>query len=385
MRKLMVSCALSAAMAVPAMAAVEVYSDSETQTSVKMYGVFLGYSGAAGKTGQLSTVGADYLQGLQVNSRLGFDTTIDKLFIRFELGAREPAMLTGATTNAPGIRKFFGEYDLGSAGKIAVGRDDSPTVEGGFNSDFLNQDTGSTGFGSVITGNRDMQIAYSNKGVKVALITDHYRKSEIPRISMAYQFRNKGIIKNFKVGATYKYYNHSVASTGGTYPTAPTNGTIGGAHAWNVLAGIKPQFGPLSLSVFLSYGVNAHLYGEMRTSAGNGEFDYATIDAGLNAKRGGGFFELSYAASQKFAITLGSGFQLTYGGNGSYSGTEESGYTQSKAGEHILSYKVSLQTPYKVSKNFSIVPQVGYYNAYLRSEGVHRGSAIGIVRFRFDI
>ncbi|MGX3098089.1 hypothetical protein [Helicobacter sp. 23-1046] len=377
MRKLMVSCALSAAMAMPAMAAVEVYSDSETQTSVKMYGVLYGYSGAAGKTGQESTVGADYLQGLQLNSRLGFDTTIDKFFIRFELGAVEPNILTGATTNAPGIRKFFWQYDLGSAGKISVGRDDSPTVEGGFNSDFLATDTGSTGFGSVITGNRDMQVAYSNGGYKVALITDHYRKSEIPRISMAYQFRNKGIIKNFKVGATYKYYNHSV----GPLPTNVTTPTgVGGAHAWNVLAGIKPQFGPLSLSVFLSYGVNAHLYGEMRTSAGQGEFNYATIDAGLNAKRGGGFFELSYAASQKLAITLGSGFQLTYGGNGG--GT---GYTASGADEHILSYKVSLQTPYKVSKNFSIVPQIGYYNAYLRRADVHRGSAIGIVRFRFDI
>lgn len=381
MKKLMVSCALSAAMAMPAMAAVEVYSDSETQTSVKMYGVFLGYSGAAGKTGVDSTVGADYLQGLQVNSRLGFDTTIDNLFVRFELGAQEPSMLTGATTNVPGIRKFFGQYDLGSAGKISVGRDDSPTVEGGFNTDFLGQDTGSTGFGSVITGNRDMQVAYSNGGYKVALITDHYRKSEIPRISMAYQFRNKGIIKNFKIGATYKYYNHSVAGSGGTYPQRAQ-----GAHAWNVLAGIKPQFGPLSLSVFLSYGVNAHLYGEMRTSAGQGEFNYATIDAGLNAKRGGGFFELSYAASPKFAITLGSGFQLTYGGNGGTgSTTNPTTYDDSKAGEHILSYKVSLQTPYKVSKNFSIVPQIGYYNAYLRNAGEHRGSAIGIVRFRFDI
>lgn len=379
MRKLMVSCALSAAMAVPAMAAVEVYSDSETQTSVKMYGVFLGYSGAAGKTSAESTVGATYLQGLQVNSRLGFDTTIDKFFIRFELGAQEPSMMTGTNPNSsPGIRKFFGEYDFGAAGKIAVGRDDSPTVEGGFNSDFLHQDTGSTGFGSVITGNRDTQIAYSNKGVKVALINDHYLSNEIPRISVAYQKRSKdGLVRNFKVGANYKYYN---GNTRNANSIATASAAAAGTQAWNVFAGIKPQFGPLSLSVFLSYGHNAHLYGEMRTSAGQGAFNYATIEAGLDARRGGGFFELSYAASPKFAITLGSGFQLTYDGNGG--GT---GYTASGAGEHILSYKVSLQTPYKVSKNFSIVPQVGYYNAYLRNANEHRGSAIGIVRFRFDI
>ena len=142
----------------------------------------------------------------------------------------------------------------------------------------------------------------------------------------------------------------------------------------------------LSLSVFLSYGHNAHLYGEMRTSAGQGAFNYATIDAGLDARRGGGFFEVSYAASPKLAITLGSGFQLTYDGNGSVVGTNSvTQYTVSGAGEHILSYKVSLQTPYKVSKNFSIVPQIGYYNAYLRNADEHRGSAIGIVRFRFDI
>ncbi|MGX2984902.1 hypothetical protein ACWIWK_05485 [Helicobacter sp. 23-1048] len=123
----------------------------------------------------------------------------------------------------------------------------------------------------------------------------------------------------------------------------------------------------------------------MRTSAGQGEFNYATIDAGLNAKRGGGFFEVSYAASQKLAITLGSGFQLTYGGNGGNGGTPTTTYDDTISDEHILSYKVSLQTPYKVSKNFSIVPQIGYYNAYLRRADVHRGSAIGIVRFRFDI
>lgn len=383
MRKLCISCALSAALAVPAMAAVEVYKNDEAQASVKMYGALLGYTGASGKTGEQSTVGANYLVGIQTNSRLGFDTTIDKFFLRFELGAQEPSMISGATTNAPGIRKFFGEYDFGAAGKIAFGRDDSPTVEGGFNSDFLHQDTGSTGFGSVITGNRDTQIAYSNKGVKVALITDHYRDKEAPRISAAYQFRNKGAIKNFKVGATYKkYYNHNVASTGGTYPA----GSIGGAHAWNVLAGIQPQFGPVTLSVFLSYGVNGHLYGEQRTSAGQGAFSYATIDAGLNAKRGGGFFEVRYAATPKLTFTLGSGFQLTYGGNGGVANNSTPlTYTTAHGGEHILSYKVSLQAPYKVSKNFTIVPHIGYYDAYLRNAGVHRGGAIGIVRFRYDI
>ena len=384
MRKLMVSCALSAAMAMPAMAAVEVYSDSETQTSVKMYGVLLGYSGASGRTGAMGTEGT-YIQGLQVNSRLGFDTTIDKFFIRFELGAQEPSMMTGTNPNSnPGIRKFFGEYDFGAAGKISVGRDDSPTVEGGFNSDFLHQDTGSTGFGSVITGNRDTQIAYSNKGVKVALINDHYLNNEIPRISVAYQKRSKdGLVRNFKVGANYKYYNGNTRN-GNSIATA--SGAAAGTQAWNIFAGIKPQFGPLSLSVFLSYGHNAHLYGEMRTSAGQGAFNYATIDAGLDARRGGGFFEVSYAASPKLAITLGSGFQLTYDGNGSVVGTNNvTQYTVSEAGEHILSYKVSLQTPYKVSKNFSIVPQIGYYNAYLRKADEHRGSAIGIVRFRFDI
>ena len=384
MKGFCISCALSAALAMPAMAAVEIYSDSETSTSVKMYGALLGYSGVSGKTGEQSTVGGNYLSGIQVNSRLGFDTTIDKFFIRFELGAQEQSATSGVQQQTPGIRKFFGEYDFGAAGKLSVGRNDSPTVEGGFNTDFLAQDTGSTGFGSVITGNRDTQISYSKGGYRVALIQDHYVDKEAPRISMAYQFRNKGIIKNFKVGATYKYYNKNAGQWRPTTGAAYVD-TYGGAHAWNVIAGIKPQFGPVSLSVFLSYGVNAHLYGEMRTSAGQGQFNYATIDAGLNAKRGGGFFEVSYAATPKLAITLGSGFQLTYGGNGSGNGQNQTGYTQSNAGEHILSYKVSLQAPYKVSKNFTIVPHIGYYNAYLRSADVHRGGAIGIVRFRYDI
>ena len=376
--RLSLSCALCAALAVPALAEIQVYNNDEKAIKVNLYGALMGYTGGGGITTQQSgdiNKDSQYIAGIQVNSRIGIDTHYDKFMLKLEIGAQEPSMTTGATTNMPGIRKFFGQYDFGKGGKLIFGRNDSPTVEGGFNSDFLHQDTGSTGFGSVITGNRDTQLAYSNAGVTLALIQDHYVIKEVPRVSIAYQFRNKGAISNFKVGATYKYYNSN--ASGGTRPAS-----VGSGHAWNVIAGVKPVFGPVSLSVFLNYGINGDLYGEQRTSYGTGNFNYGSISTGTDTKRGGGFFELSYKANDALSFTLGAGYQLSYGGNGVLTANNA---TPAVANEFIHSYKVSFQVPYKVSKNFTIVPHIGWYNSYLRKADRQQGGITGVVRFRYDI
>lgn len=373
------SCALCAALAVPALAEIQVYNNDEKAIKVNLYGALLGYTGGGGITTQQSgdiNKDSQYIAGIQVNSRIGIDTHYDKFMLKLEIGAQEPSMTSGATTGMPGIRKFFGQYDFGKGGKLIFGRNDSPTVEGGFNSDFLHQDTGSTGFGSVITGNRDTQLAYSNAGVSIALIQDHYTIREVPRVSVAYQFRNKGAISNFKVGATYKYYNSN--ASGGTRPAS-----VGSGHAWNVIAGVKPVFGPVSLSVFLNYGINGDLYGEQRTSYGTGNFNYGSIATGTDTKRGGGFFELSYKANDALSFTLGAGYQLSYGGNGAT--TNPATITSAVANEFVHSYKVSFQVPYKVSKNFTIVPHIGWYNSYLRKADRQQGGITGVVRFRYDI
>lgn len=373
------SCALCATLAVPALAEIQVYNNDEKAIKVNLYGALLGYTGGGGITTQQSgdiNKDSQYIAGIQVNSRIGIDTHYDKFMLKLEIGAQEPSMTSGATTGMPGIRKFFGQYDFGKGGKLLFGRNDSPTVEGGFNSDFLHQDTGSTGFGSVITGNRDTQLAYSNAGVSIALIQDHYTIREVPRVSVAYQFRNKGAISNFKVGATYKYYNAN--ASGGTRPAS-----VGSGHAWNVIAGVKPVFGPVSLSVFLNYGINGDLYGEQRTSYGTGNFNYGSIATGTDTKRGGGFFELSYKANDALSFTLGAGYQLSYGGNGAT--TNPATITPAVANEFVHSYKVSFQVPYKVSKNFTIVPHIGWYNSYLRKADRQQGGITGVVRFRYDI
>lgn len=377
--RLSLSCALCAALAVPALAEIQVYNNDEKAIKVNLYGALLGYTGGGGITTQQSgdiNKDSQYIAGIQVNSRIGIDTHYDKFMLKLEIGAQEPSMISGAATGMPGIRKFFGQYDFGKGGKLLFGRNDSPTVEGGFNSDFLHQDTGSTGFGSVITGNRDTQLAYSNAGVSIALIQDHYTIREVPRVSIAYQFRNKGTISNFKVGATYKYYNAN--ASGGTRPAS-----VGSGHAWNVIAGVKPVFGPVSLSVFVNYGINGDLYGEQRTSYGTGNFNYGSIATGTDTKRGGGFFELSYKANDALSLTLGAGYQLSYGGNGAT--TNRAAITQAVANEFVHSYKVSFQVPYKVSKNFTIVPHIGWYNSYLRKADRQQGGITGVVRFRYDI
>ena len=394
-KSLSLSCALCAALAIPAssaLAEVNLYNNEEKSIKVNMYGALLGYTGGGGSTTQKlgrADRNTQYIAGIQVNSRIGIDTHFDKFMLKLEIGAQEPSMTTGATTNMPGIRKFFGQYDFGKGGKLLFGRNDSPTVEGGFNTDFLHQDTGSTGFGSVITGNRDTQLSYSNAGVTIALIQDHYVIREVPRVAISYQFRNKGLIANFKVGATYKYYNES--ASGGTLPKITNDAGVvtnpnayAGSHAWNLIAGVKPVFGPVSLSVFLNYGVNGDLYGEQRTSYGTGNFNYGSIATGFNTKRAGTFFELSYKANDALALTLGAGYQLSYGGNGVTTSTTDD-ITKAVANEWIHSYKVSFQVPYKISKNFTIVPHIGWYNSYLRKAGREQGGITGVIRLRYDI
>ncbi|MGX3044849.1 hypothetical protein [Helicobacter sp. T3_23-1056] len=387
-KSLSLSCALCASLALPAssaLAEINLYNNDEKSIKVNMYGALMGYTGGGGSTTQKlgrADRNTQYIAGIQVNSRIGIDTHFDKFMLKLEVGAQEPSMTTGAVTYMPGIRKFFGQYDFGKGGKLLFGRNDSPTVEGGFNTDFLHQDTGSTGFGSVITGNRDTQLSYSNAGVTIALIQDHYVIREVPRVAISYQFRNKGSIANFKVGATYKYYNESAGewvSTSGSEVN-----TYGGSHAWNLIAGVKPVFGPVSLSVFLNYGVNGDLYGEQRTSYGIGQFTYGSIATGLNTKRAGTFFELSYKANDALSLTLGAGYQLSYGGNGATTSTNAD-ITKAVANEWIHSYKVSFQVPYKISKNFTIVPHIGWYNSYLRKADREQGGITGVIRLRYDI
>ncbi|MGX2971606.1 hypothetical protein ACWIX0_04555, partial [Helicobacter sp. T3_23-1059] len=182
------------------------------------------------------------------------------------------------------------------------------------------------------------------------------------------------------------YYNES--ASGGTLPTinnvAGTN-AYAGAHAWNLIAGVKPVFGPVSLSVFANYGVNGDLYGEQRTSYGIGQFTYGSIATGLNTKRAGTFFELSYKANDALALTLGAGYQLSYGGNGATVPSNGNPLNYAVANEWIHSYKVSFQVPYKISKNFTIVPHIGWYNSYLRKAGREQGGITGVIRLRYDI
>ncbi|WP_148374446.1 hypothetical protein [Helicobacter macacae] len=59
--------------------------------------------------------------------------------------------------------------------------------------------------------------------------------------------------------------------------------------------------------------------------------------------------------------------------------------TQAVANEFVHSHKISFQVPYKVSKNFTIVPHICWYNSYLRKADRQQGGITGVVRFRYDI
>lgn len=393
MKKLALSGALAAIVAIPALG-IEVYSNEEKGASVELYGSLRGFVGGGGITSDRpanSTNDGSYIIGFQNNSHFGVNSKYGKLFTKVEFGLREGGIL--GTASGPGLRKVFGTYDFGSGGKLTFGKIDTPTIEGGFQSDFNNNDAGGNGFGSITTGSRKLQIQYSHSGATIAIIHDDGANndagtlatggsaftsaghSRIPRIALSYESKigEKG---KFKVAATYKYFDRSNTNLA-------LAGHSGDVHAGHLLVGAKVPFGDAYLSTFFNYGINGHTYGEQTTAVSLGGYGYNTdlnSTLGLNAQRAGLLLEGGAKINDTISLAAGVGYQATFNGE------NQRGNGRSSA-QATHSYKVYANLPINVAKGFQVVPQLGFYDTIQTARGgytAHQAALVGLVRLKYD-
>ena len=396
MKKLFFSSALAAIVAIPALG-IEVYSNEEKEASVELYGSLRGFVGGGGTLPKINDsiydLGAgNALIGFQNNSHFGINSKYGKLFTKVEFGLHEGGFLSAGS--GPGLRKVFGTYDFGSAGKLTFGKLDTPTVEGGFQTDFNNNDAGGNGFGSVTTGSRKLQVQYSHSGVTVAIIADEaasgnatntvYSQSyadnaklnPFPRIALSYEGKI-GEQGKFKVAATYKWYGEN-------------NGTVGGpgqkanVHAGHLLVAAKVPFGSAYLSTIFNYGINGHLYSEQQTSYSTGTYGYTndSATAGLHAQRAGLLLEGGAKINDTISVAAGVGYQATF--NGIYQ-RGHGGYRDGLQAIH--GYKIYANLPINVAKGFQVVPQIAFYDTienHRLGGNLHNAALLGLIRLKYD-
>ncbi|MGX3046135.1 hypothetical protein [Helicobacter sp. T3_23-1056] len=394
MKKVALSGALAALVAIPALG-IEVYNNEEKGASVNIYGSLRGFVGGSGDLGniglanysQKSNTGR-FLIGFQNNSHFGIDTKYGKLTTKVEFGLSESGFL--GSNGYPGLRKVYGTYDFGSGGKLTFGKLDTPTVEGGFQTNFANNDAGGNGFGSITTGSRKLQVQYEHSGAKVAIIADEaaggnatattyaqrYAESSrldtFPRIALSYESKlgDKG---KLKAAITYKYYDTDKQHATDTKDV----------HAGHLLVGAKFGVGGDStLSTFFHYGINGHLYGEQKTSQNTGLYAYGdATDAGLWAQRAGLLVEFGTKLNDTLSLAAGAGYQATFNGK-KQRGAGANGL------QSIHGYQVYANLPINVAKGFQVVPQLAFYDTIQTYKGAvdaaHQSALVGLVRLKYD-
>ena len=375
-------------LAVPAFA-IEVYNNGDN--SVAIYGNFRGYVGyglsVAGdqqtNTGVNSITGTDgglghnMLYGLQGNSRLGTNVKVGSFTAQFELGANEPTLVSASPATSIGIRQAWGAYTFGNGSRLLVGKTDTPTSMGGFNSSFYDTDGGLNGFGGTTTGSRRFQIQYSIAGLTLALIENDMNFNNggaalgitnfndantpyTPRAGISYVFQNESLLA--KIAATYTAVNGHYNNK-----TKWTN-----LHAFGVTLGVKPTFGNMWVSILARYGMNEHLYGEAKTVANSGSYGHSSYALNVgsipvtsslsmngdgsfnNVHRAGGALEFGMKATEAFTFVVGGGYQATIQEQAERTGVTDPSYL-------VHSYAVFLQGQYALSPNFAIVPEVAWF------------------------
>lgn len=345
MKKIVVSGALSVLLVMPVLG-LEIYNDNDKK--VDLYGSIRGYVGVghypSAPVGQGNT---GYLIGIQNNSTFGVKVQMEKFRANVELGTVEIGV--DGNSGSTGYRQYWGSYDTG-AGVFLFGKTNTPSIDSGFASDWINNDGGSEGNGGIATAKRKIQLQYNIAGVSVALIEDEMGKGrngimgkESPRLAVSYTMNDENGNMFLKVAGTYKYYNSSFIKS-----DVPK-----GTDAYHIFLGVKPTFGKQFVSIMMHYGKNGHLYGEQMTTYSTGSYTLSNIDnsIGLNAQRAGLRLEFGTKITDDLSFVFGGGYQATFDGQNQKD--HNSGV--------INNYSTFIQLPYKANKNFTFAPQVSFY------------------------
>lgn len=400
MKKVLAGSVVSALLALPSFG-FEIYNNDGTKLDI--YGSIRGYIGVGHNLS--ATEGVDrpsaptgYFMGLQNNSRFGINFSTGDFRAQVEYGWQE-------TDNSPGWRLYYGAYKT-SSGEFLFGKQNSPTTDEGFSSNWLNADTGSMGFGGVALALRRIQVAYKIGGFNIALLEDKmgtgvntgvetqygaYRaNTQMPRIAASYTAKDADGNLFFKAGVSYV----KVSGYGPYYSSL--NDSRPDLHAYHGWFGIRPKFGNAYISFMANAGKNGDIYGEQSTTINTGAYTHGNINGvntsntnsntniGYNTTRVGAHLEFGYDFSKQFGVAIGGGYQLTTGGSNQYK-------TNGERDGGINSYAAFINLPYKVSQNLTLAPLVAYYSVagdadskvQFRKEN-KQSSVIGAMRIKWD-
>ena len=387
MRKILLTlCAVL--LAVPAFA-IEVYNNGDN--SVGIYGFVNGYMGyglsATGDNTQNilgrntttnGSFGHNMMYGIQNNTRIGTNIKIGNFTAQFELGANEKTLVNGAS-NTVGLRQAWAAYTFGNGSKLLFGKTNTPTSMGGIISSFYDTDGGLNGYGGMVRSNRRFQVAYSIAGVTLALIEDDVNSAGAitsiigfadnapytPRAAISYEFKNDALLA--KIAATYTAVN-------GYYMDAANTTQWTNLHAFGVVLGVRPTFGNMWVGFHARYGMNEDLYGEGKTVANYGSYSHKEYSINFpvigavgrtlntdgsfnNTHRAGAALEFGINVTENFAAVIGGGYQATI----QEIGDTLAGVPVTEPSYLVHSYAVFVQTPYKLSNNFALVPEIAWF------------------------
>lgn len=363
--------------AAPLYAAIDLYNNEDT--SISLYGTLRGYAGYGYSDGSENKANSNFIYGLQGNSRIGTKIKVGNFSAQVELGANEKTMYASSASNTVGLRQVWGAYSFGKAGQLLAGKTETPSSMTGFSQDVMNTDSRLSGFGGSSSSNRRFQIQYKIMGVTIGIVEDDTTSAidglqgtdtqeYTPRFGISYTYKTDKMYA--KAAATYTAVNAALSS-----PASDTRWAT--VHAYGIAAAVMPKFmdGRLYFVLQARYGVNKHLYGEAKTVYNNAEFLHTNIasakvvvdDNGKvnNVTRISAAAEIGYKATDMITVIFGGGYQ----------------FTQVDASDDVNSYAVYGQFPIDFSKNFALIPQIGWYSS---AWGVNSQEAlIAIMQARF--
>lgn len=321
--------------------------------------------------------------GISSMSNAGVNIKIGQFKSKIEIGVNEETFFSRTSdTNTIGLRYVYASWDFLNGGQILFGKTDTPTSMIDFSSDIFNNDGGLYGSGGSSTYHKRFQIQYSFKGLTLALIEDdraadsadfvtfYFDDVYTPRAAISYVYENDSLLA--KLAATYTAYN-------GYYTSNDVDTKWATLHAFGIVTGIKPYFNQKNmwLSIQARYGMNEDMYGETTHAFlyyGTDNINIAFLpsvneetNTFYNIHRIGATIEYGVKLHNKFTLITGLGFQADLLSVGF---PDETSYT--------LSYALFIQGQYSITKNFILVPQIGYYGNFLYGEGKYSSYTLKI-------
>lgn len=345
MKKVLIS-AVAAGAILSSVGAIEVYN--EGGNTVDVYGqarAVIGY-GQTWTTPFSRQEGA-LLFGVQGNSWFGTKFKHSGFFGDVQIGANE-ATVQGGASLAIGFRLLYIGYDFGNAGKLSFGKNHTLLTMSGFSSNIFDTDNASKGFGGYAASVRRIQVAYEVAGLGIALSENDTQPTtahhvSVPRLSIAYNYKSDAL--DAKIGATYTYGRNA----------AVIKNVVG------AIAGFKAKFNNQHFAASLMYGHNLELTGEAYYGANPGfanrtgsviiggvsnGYDKDNPLAGKNSNIYGAHVEYGINFNESVGMQAGGGYQLS---------------TATGENNNFHNYGAYIQLPCSIVKNFSIIPQIGYY------------------------